>query len=110
MIQDIIKQNRATGKTTRMLQAAINSAKMGFKTVIIAKDYEHEQQLIRAIRNIDGGGFPAFLEIETLEKCDITREMHITIRGKHNYKVFYDHYTLETEFKKILNEVFKWYL
>jgi hypothetical protein len=55
MLEKIILENRAMGKTTRMIEAAMESARSGRKTFIIAKDETHARQLKYMINYLKKG-------------------------------------------------------
>ena len=109
MLQQIIDEHRGTGKTTRMLIEAIKSANEGLKTVVIAKNDFHAGQLLQHIDCLTEGKCPLNLKIKIIRDCHIAHKVFKTSVEGGYQKLYFDHYTLEEEFKNLLNETFKYY-
>ena len=113
MLNSIIVSYRSTGKTTRMLQEAIQAAKSGLSVVIVANDEKHRGQLRMAIRDLIPYTFipDPRLCIMLIKDCHISHErFDVHIRGgKKPDIILFDHYTLETTFRRLLNATFEYY-
>lgn len=98
---------RKTGRTSRMLNAAIAEAKAGRAVYVVASDIQHAQVLANYIE----AACPEMLsgiKIETPEALGFSWDT-LTVRGSHpNCLFLVDHYTITRRFDRILALFHMW--
>lgn len=88
-----------TGRTTRMLQEAIQASKEGRAVYVIAATHQHMQQLQKMC-----GADDLFIKFETLGSLGDFDFINMRSIGAHpNCLFFVDHYTIELHFRKLLD-------
>lgn len=99
---------RQTGRTTRMVNAAIKAAQAGRAVYIVAAT-DHERKYIECI--IERLGFDRYrLGIKVEHPAPHNLEWKIMkLRGAHpNCEVFVDHHAIEVQFRQVLNELHRY--
>lgn len=92
---------RQCGRTTRMIAAAKEAAKAGRAVYIIAAN-ENERCRLEQLIGDDSLG----IKVETAGSLGNVQWESMTLRGAHpNCLLMADHYTIESRFRKMLEEL-----
>lgn len=103
---NVLTAFRQTGRTTRMLQAAIEAARAGRAVYVVAADHNHVRYMLDMLQDliqVDDRRLLNSIKIETPVQLGNFDYMTLGLRGAHpNCKVFVDHFTLERLFPAII--------
>ena len=95
---------KGTGRTTRMLQEAIQCSKEGRAVYVVAATQQHMRQL-QKMCGADG----LFIKFETLGSLSDFDFINMRSIGAHpNCLFFIDHYAIECKFAKMLEVLHKY--
>ena len=99
-------ENRQTGRTTRMVEEAIDLANKGRAVYILADNYNHAEN----IRELFGEDPETYgIKIETEGDLGNFDWQTLSLRGAHkNCIVLIDHYTIENKFSRIIEALHKY--
>ena len=94
---------RRSGRTTRMLQEAIDYAKKGRAVYVIAATHNHAQNLERTLHYYFNITEDLGIKFETFDSLRTFDEQAFILHGAHpNCVVLIDHYAIERKYYKIL--------
>jgi hypothetical protein len=97
-----------TGRTTRMLTEAFKLAKEGKAVYVIAANHGHIFQMERMADRLFGAGEASALGVkfETPTSLSSFDFRTMQLKGAHpNCRVFVDHWAIQSEYAKMLNEL-----
>src|SRR5690554_3869400 len=105
-----MKSLRGTGRTTRMVQDAVEQARNGRAVYIICADPYHKQEIDHIVNNfILSKTEKSNIKLETPESVGNFSFETMSLRGAHsNCRVFVDHYTIERRFRLMLEELHRY--
>lgn len=98
--------NRRTGRSTRMLQAALEQARQGRAVYVVAATEAHVTQLMEQLHELCPGWRQLGIKVESY--LDLGTQLHLCptpmLRGAHpNCRVLVDHYAIEHYFGHIVD-------
>lgn len=112
---------RRSGRTTRMLLDAARAAKGGQTVYIVSANYAHSEELAKRLRDLGGvfnkktmmiqigNGLIVFISAgsESYTKFDWSELRPLGTQVQRS-EVFIDHYTIESRFARVLQELHRW--
>lgn len=100
----VLKHLRRTGRTRRMLAAAVKAAKEGYAVYVMTLNESHAKEILRILNfrgDFRGGTYN--IKIETPESMKNYDFYTGRLLGAHpNCKVFVDHWVIEQKFLNII--------
>jgi hypothetical protein len=99
------KSKRGTGRTTRMMEAAIEAASMGRAVYVIVDSKEQGYALTRQYPNTLNLG----IKFETFASLLNFDPVTMTLKGAHPHcVVFADHFAIEARYSKLMDELVRY--